>query len=462
MNRPSGDNPWRNSTSRKSGSAKAGRGKARRAQFGPRAFAARAVSAVVDEGKSLNEALGDRQSLDPRDSALVQELTYGTLREYWSLRAIADEKMTRSLKSKDGDVLALLLVGLYQLRSTRVKTHAAVSETVDGANDLGKTWARGFINAILRGELRDPTPAPDRECDAESYWNHPQWLIESLEADWPRQSDSIMQAANTQSPMVLRVNSARTTAAEYLQELHTADIKADTVDDAADAIELEQPVAVQRLPGFENGVVSVQDVCAQMAVDALGPLPGERILDACAAPGGKTGHILERCAGNVEVTAIDSDERRLVRVHENLDRLGFSANLAVADAASPGEWWDETGFDRILIDAPCSGTGVISRHPDIKHLRRPSDFEGYATAQNAILDSLWRTLKPGGTMVYATCSVFPEENSQRMQAFFERTEDATEIDPGERFGLRCEAGRQRLPGIHRGDGFYFCVARRAA
>jgi len=467
--------PWDNANTERSGRGRSGKGRSgngrpdrghkkpgqgRTRSLGPRSFAASAVAAVVDDGKSLNEVMADRNALDPRDSALAQELTYGTLREYWSLRAIADARMTRQLKPKDGDVLALLLVGLYQLRSTRVKTHAAVSETVAGVNDLGKSWARGFINAILRSELRDPTPVAEPN-DPTSHWNHPQWLLDQLFDAWPDHASAALRAANTQSPMVLRVNSAKTTRDEYLAELARADIKASTVTDAADALLLEQPVAVSDLPDFQDGAVSVQDLSAQLAVDALAPQPGERILDACAAPGGKSAHILERCAGDVELTAIDSDERRLMRVHENLERLGYSANIAVADAAQHTQWWDENAYDRILIDAPCSGTGVISRHPDIKHLRRPSDLQGYASTQNAIIDSLWQTLKPGGTMVYATCSILPAENAERMQAFFDRTPDAQELDPGEKLGLRCTFGRQRLPGTHTGDGFYYCVARRA-
>ncbi|RJX66677.1 16S rRNA (cytosine(967)-C(5))-methyltransferase RsmB [Vibrio sinensis] len=418
-----------------------------------RAAAANVLFQVVDKGQSLSHALPAAQkTIRPRDHALLQEICYGALRYLPRLESIANELMENPLKGKKRVFHHLILVGIYQLSFMRIPAHAAVAETVEGTETLRGTSLRGLINAVLRNYLRN-----QEELDAIAVshnagkYGHPSWLLKLLQESYPEQWENIVEANNSKAPMWLRVNRQHHTRDEYLALMEQAEIACSVHAYASDAIKLDAPCDVTLLPGFDKGWVSVQDAAAQLSVDYLTPKDGELILDCCAAPGGKTAHILEHTV-DTEVVAIDSDPTRLNRVHDNLERLQLRADVICGDARYPQEWWQGEQFDRILLDAPCSATGVIRRHPDIKWLRRASDIEALATLQSEILDAMWLQLKPGGTLVYATCSITPQENTEQVKAFLARTNDATlegtDIS---------NPGRQILPGEEDMDGFYYAV-----
>lgn len=421
-----------------------------------RAAAASALYQVVDLGHSLSNALpAAQQQIRPRDHALLQEICYGVLRQLPRLESISQALMEKPLKGKQRVFHFLILVGLYQLSFMRIPAHAAVGETVEGAQDLKGPRLRGLINAVLRNYQRDQEglDAQATSHDAGRY-GHPGWLLKLLKESYPEQWQQIVEANNSKAPMWLRVNHQHHTRAEYQALLEQADIVTTPHAQAEDALCLETPCDVHQLPGFAEGWVSVQDAAAQLALTYLAPQAGELILDCCAAPGGKTAHILERTPES-QVVAIDCDETRLKRVRENLQRLQLTAQVICGDARYPQQWWQGEQFDRILLDAPCSATGVIRRHPDIKWLRRADDIAALAELQREILDAMWQQLKPGGSLVYATCSITPQENRLQVKAFLERTPDARLVgsDPA-------QPGRQILPGeeaMDGMDGFYYAV-----
>lgn len=411
----------------------------------PRVAAARAVHAVVHRGRNLDQALAGAIAQRP----LAQALAYTTLRRYWSLDARVRQRLHRPLKARDADLHALLLVGACELTHLDTPAHAAVSQTVEAAVALGKPWARGLVNAVLRGLQRDPDRPPD---DPQARHDHPAWLLEALERAWPDDWTAIVAAGNRPPPMTLRVVGERAAALARLAE---AGIEARPHPCVASAVVLAQPRPVAELPGFATGRLSVQDASAQLAAPLLDARPGMRVLDACAAPGGKTGHLLQHTP-NLCLTALDQDGKRLQAVEDNLARLGVGATLLVADAGAPQTWWDGRPFDRILLDAPCSASGVIDRHPDIKHLRRPEDIPALARTQARLLDALWPTLAPGGILVYATCSLLPEENAEQMAAFLDRHPDAHPLPIEAPWGRPAGAGRQILPGRDEAmDGFFY-------
>ncbi|HHI5412004.1 TPA: 16S rRNA (cytosine(967)-C(5))-methyltransferase RsmB [Vibrio metoecus] len=418
-----------------------------------RAAAASALYQVVDLGQSLSNALpAAQQQIRPRDHALLQEICYGVLRQLPRLESISQALMEKPLKGKQRVFHFLILVGLYQLSFMRIPAHAAVGETVEGAQDLKGPRLRGLINAVLRNYQRDQERLDTQATshDAGRY-GHPGWLLKLLKESYPQQWQQIVEANNSKAPMWLRVNHQHHTRAEYQALLEQADIACTPHSQAEDALCLETPCDVHQLPGFADGWVSVQDAAAQLALTYLAPKAGELILDCCAAPGGKTAHILEHTPGS-QVVAIDCDETRLKRVQENLQRLQLNAQVICGDARYPQQWWQGEQFDRILLDAPCSATGVIRRHPDIKWLRRADDITALAELQREILDAMWQQLKPGGTLVYATCSITPQENCLQVKAFLERTPEASLVgsDPA-------QPGRQILPGEEAMDGFYYAV-----
>ncbi|EPX3986732.1 16S rRNA (cytosine(967)-C(5))-methyltransferase RsmB [Vibrio cholerae] len=418
-----------------------------------RAAAASALYQVVDLGHSLSNALpAAQQQIRPRDHALLQEICYGVLRQLPRLESISQALMEKPLKGKQRVFHFLILVGLYQLSFMRIPAHAAVGETVEGAQDLKGPRLRGLINAVLRNYQRDQEglDAQATSHDAGRY-GHPGWLLKLLKESYPEQWQQIVEANNSKAPMWLRVNHQHHTRAEYQALLEQAGIVTTPHAQAEDALCLETPCDVHQLPGFAEGWVSVQDAAAQLALTYLAPQAGELILDCCAAPGGKTAHILERTPES-QVVAIDCDETRLKRVRENLQRLQLTAQVICGDARYPQQWWQGEQFDRILLDAPCSATGVIRRHPDIKWLRRADDIAALAELQREILDAMWQQLKPGGSLVYATCSITPQENRLQVKAFLERTPDARLVgsDP-------TQPGRQILPGEKAMDGFYYAV-----
>lgn len=429
-----------------------------------RAAAARAVAAVLGPGRSLDEDLGAAVAgLSGPDRALAVQLAYGTLRLYPRLERWAGLLLARPLPAREAEVRALLALGLYQLEASRVPDHAAVAATVEAARSLGRARHAGLLNACLRRWLRERDTLKARVArDPEVIHAHPRWWLDALAGDWPRDWEAMVAANNQQAPMWLRVNAARGSRADWLARLQAEGAAAEPWDPAPEALRLAAPMPVEVLPGFAAGDVSVQDGAAQLAAGLLAPAAGMRVLDACAAPGGKACHLLERHPG-LDLTALDVAPDRLERVRENLARLGLAAKVVAGDAADPAGWWDGRPFDRILLDAPCSGSGVIRRHPDIKLLRRPGDVAQLAARQAAMLDALWPLLAPGGRLLYATCSVLKPENSAQAAAFLARHPEARALDLGEPgWGRRSGPGRQLLSGEAGVDGFYYACLLRPA
>jgi len=423
----------------------------------PRLAAARALAAVLSGKASLNSSLpAQLDKVEARDRGLTQDLAFGTARWQPRLSALAERLLQKPFKSADRDVEALLLVGLYQLLYTRVPAHAAIGETVGCADKLKKPWAKGLLNAVLRRAQRESNDIlAELERDPVVRTAHPRWLQKSLKAFWPEQWEAICAANNAHPPMILRVNRRHHSREAYLGLLREAGIEASACQYSADGIVLAQASDVRDLPGFEQGWISVQDEAAQLAADLLDLAPGQRVLDACCAPGGKTCHLLEAQAQLDGVVAIDLEAKRLTRVRENLDRLGLDAQLIACDARDTASWWDGKGFQRILLDAPCSATGVIRRHPDIKMTRQADDIPALATLQGELLDALWPTLEVGGILLYATCSSLPTENTEVIEAFLARTPGARELDLATQAGVRQPHGRQLLAQEGGHDGFYY-------
>jgi len=419
-----------------------------------RLIAARALSRVLQDGQSLTAVLESALKAveSGKDRAFIQALCYGVCRTYHRLDFILSELLDKPLK--DQDVKALALVGLYQLKYMRVKPHAAVSETVLAARK--KPWAKALINALLRSYLREQEKLEQKADNVQNAAvSHPDWLIKQIDQDWPQQAQKILLENNQQPPMALRVNLSRINRDSYLQQLSEEGILAAAVDFCPSAIILDKPVAVDLLPGFVEGLVSVQDTAAQLAAGLLDVQPGHRVLDVCAAPGGKTAHILEHQPQLKELVAVDVDESRLQRVSETLQRLKLPATLVVGDATNPQGWWDGQLFDRILLDAPCSALGVIRRHPDIKLLRRAEDIKPLRAMQKNILNAVWPLLAPGGIMLYATCSILKQENEQQIDAFLAEHPDAVELPIDAAWGFAGSHGRQIMTGELAMDGFYY-------
>lgn len=399
--------------------------------------------ARVEEGRTLTEALAAAQrstELSAGERGALQDIGYGTLRHLGQLRFILRELVPKRLPSDD--IERLLLVALYQLAHTRAAPYAVVDQAVRCAEDIAMGRLKGLVNGTLRNFLRNKDNLlADAGRDNEARYNHPRWWVQRLRAAYPTQWASVLEMSNRRPPMTLRVNAGKLSAEDYVAQLAAKDIKARIIK--GQAVQLDAPCNVRDLPGFAEGVVSVQDFGAQKAALLLDVAEGMRVLDACAAPGGKTGHILE--LAQVKLLALDVDAERLQRVEDNLQRLGLSATLKAADAAKPETWWDGQPFDRILADVPCSASGVVRRHPDIKWLRRPDDFAALGKQQAAMVDALWPTLAAGGKLLYATCSIMPEENRQQVDAFLKRHGDAKLLKD-----------EQLLPTSEH-DGFYYAL-----
>ena len=389
--------------------------------------------------------------------AAVQDLAYGVLRYLGLLRALLAGLLAKPLRDEDLD--ALLLVALYQLKYTRAAPYAVVDDAVRACVRLRKTSAKGLVNAVLRNFLRHPDASLALARKTEpGRWSYPQWWIDTLRSAYPGHYADILEAGNTRPPMTLRVNLRRIARDAYLAMLGTAGLEAEAIGDCA--VMLAQPVPVDGLPGFSQGLVSVQDLSAQYAAPLLDLSDGMRVLDACAAPGGKSAHILEHA--QVRLTAIDRDAQRLSRLASNFERLGLSGRVLCADAAEPARWWDGEFFDRILLDAPCTASGIVRRHPDIKWLRRPEDLWAWTAQQRHLLEALWRTLAGGGKLLYATCSVFPEENQVQVSAFLRAHSEAQLLPPsgiweGPEIG---NINGQILPDP-RHDGFFYALLQKA-
>ena len=411
----------------------------------------------MDDRRSLDAALTEVSAdLTANDRGLVSAMAYGVLRDYRRLDVLLAPRLSRKPQPL---LRALLLVGIYQLESMRVPPHAAVHASVAASALLKLGKARGMVNAILRGHQRDAGKAVEDSTPGVRY-SYPDWLVERIRADWGSQWPGVLEGGNRPAPMHLRTNARfgdRFVAMRAL-EAHGLTSKAARVCDSV--LTLDTPVAARDLPGFDEGRVSIQDGAAQLATVLLGARDGDHVLDACAAPGNKSAHLLERA--DIDLLALDIDAERLQTLDETLTRVGRSARVEVADAAEPDSWWDGRRFDRILLDAPCSGTGVIRRHPDIKWLRRPADITAAAERQLAMLQALWRTLAPGGRLVYATCSILRAEGVDVIAAFLAQTENAREVPIDARWGFAERHGRRLAPGMHDFDGFYYAVLERAA
>lgn len=424
-----------------------------------RAAAAQVLAAVTGAGDSLERALARVEpAVRERDRALLRELCYGSLRWQVQLAALIKPLLQKPLKARDSDIEQLLVVGAYQLLHTRIPPHAAINSAVEASRPLQKKWAAGLINAVLRTVQRESAERLAQLAPAQRD-AHPPWLWERLRAAWPQQADQIFAANNDYPPLCLRVNKQRCERDAYLQGLIEKGIAATACELSAAGIRLEQACGVEALPGFGAGQVSVQDEAAQLAAELLDVQPHQRVLDACCAPGGKTAHILET-APSAQLWALDVSSERLRRVSENLARLQLQATVIAGDALAPQAWWDGVPFDRILLDAPCSGTGVIRRHPDIKLLRTPADIAQLAALQGRLLATLWPLLAPGGVLLYATCSVMPAENTGVVENFCAAHAEAELVPLAATWGIAQPAGRQLLPTKQGCDGFYYALLRK--
>jgi 16S rRNA (cytosine967-C5)-methyltransferase len=422
-----------------------------------RAVAARVLDAVLHRGRSLKAELSAQlpQLDDPRDRALVEAICFAVLRQPARFEAALKAWIPRPLGRRDDELRALLYAGFAQLDPLALPAHAAVAATVEAARSLGRTHQAGMVNALLRRAQREGLPAGDPAA----HW--PQWLRRRLQQDWPQDHARILEASAQTPPLWLRVNRARQSREAYRQRLLEAGIESHADGDAADALRLDASLAVAQLPGFAEGAVSVQDLSAQRVADALSLPSGARVLDACAAPGGKAAHLLERDPA-LHLIAMDVDAARLDRVRSTFARIGVGANarLVAGDAARLQDWWDGTPLDAVLIDAPCSATGIVRRQPDVLLHRRESDLAPLLATQAQLLDALWTTLAPGGVLLYATCSVLKAENEVQVDAFLARTPDARAEPLDDSYGRASGVGRQRLPGEQGGDGFFYARLRR--
>ena len=434
---------------------------------GVRAIAATVLASLLLQKGSLATQL-PRKPASPGEApsmALLKELCYGTCRWYFQLNNTLGTLLDKPLKSKDCDIHCLLILGMYQLSHMRIPEYVSINETVNACVVLKKPWAKGLINAVLRKFQRlvsaDEIPYPD---DAARF-SYPDWLVNLLKTEWPDSWEEILRAGNAHPPMSLRVNLQQCSREDYLELLAEQGIAARAGTLSAAGVYLEKPCPVDLLPGFREGSASVQDEASQLLPSLLAPASGHRVLDACAAPGGKTCHLLEAEPNIAQIIALDIEARRLDRLQENLERLKLSSarvKVIAADATLTEDWWDGEYFDRILLDAPCSATGIIRRQPDIKLLRKSADIARLCELQGRLLDRLWRCLKPGGFMVYSTCSILPAENSRQIAAFLNRTSDAESKALPEHWGVLCRYGRQLLPHDNSTDGFYFALLQKNA
>ena len=407
-------------------------------------YAAGAAVAQVRVGHSLSDALASLKA-GPDLAGAVRDLAYGTLRHLGLLDAILEQLLRKPAKP---GLHALLLCALYQLRARPRSSHTTVDQAVRAVARI-EPAAKGLANAVLRNYLREADALIAR-CDSEvARYSYPQWWIERVRKAWPRDWEAVLSAGNLHPPMTLRVNRRRLSPQQYLAKLGEHGIAGELV--GTQGVTLAQPLPIDSLPGFAAGEVSVQDAGAQLAAPLLDVQPGMRVLDACAAPGGKTGHILE--LADCALTALDNDPARVSRIRDNLARLGLSAQVVCADCCSPGEWRERGPFERILLDAPCTASGVVKRHPDIKWLRREMDIARMAATQGRMLDALWHLLAPGGKLLYATCSVFPQENAKTIVSFLARNKAAR------RLALAGLGEGQLLPDA-RHDGFFYALLEK--
>ena len=419
-----------------------------------RADCAWVIYQILEQGKSSRDCLERVQRRhNVRDNAWLQKMSLGVMRKLPLLQHWLRTLLDRPLKGNKKVLEHLIMLGLYQLAFSRVSKHAAVGETVAAASYLGGTGLKGLVNAVLRNFQREELASCPVE-DPIVNSGLPKWLFKAIESAYGDDAHAVRQATNDMAPIWLRVNSRQINKDDFASLLTKANVEFSFSDEHENGIVLKSREDITALPGFDKGFFAVQDGAAQLAAHYLNPQNGERVLDCCAAPGGKTGHIAELAPKLAYCLALDADEKRLQRVHENMDRLKHSVEIKQGDATNPSQWWDGELFDRILLDAPCSATGVIRRHPDIRWLRKSSDIDNLAALQREILNALWKLLKPGGTLLYATCSILPKENKAQVARFIAETEDAN-LQPIIKTETNENPGRQILPGEQQMDGFYY-------
>jgi len=433
-------------------------------QLGARAIAALVIQKLLGKQQTLSSLLPEYldRLTRKKDRALAQELCYGVMRWYFQLDFLLGLLIDKKIKTKDNDIKALLLIGLYQFIHLRIPPHAVVSATVEACNELNKTWAKNLVNALLRRYQRESEYLLKKvESNLSAQCSHPKWLLALLQKNYPECWLEIVAANNTYPPMSLRVNTRKVTRENYLVMLNEAGINAKIAPNrTTSGIILDCPVDVYKLPEFRSGYVSVQDLAAQLTPELLDLKPGQRVLDACAAPGGKLAHILEYEPDISEAVAVEWDRLRFDKLQQTLDRLQLHAKLIHADARETSAWWNGAEFDRILLDAPCSATGVIRRHPDIKVLRMPEDVEKVMIIQSELLSSIWPLLKPGGKLLYVTCSTLISENDQQIREFLNKHANARNELINADWGIATQHGRQILPGHNNMDGFYYACLQK--
>ena len=430
------------------------------------AIRTRAAAALILQKLLLGKgSLGASLDLhrEQNDYQLLQEMCFGCCRWFHQLDFLLLQLRSKPFKRKDQDLRSLLILGLYQLKFMRIPDHAAINETVDASDDLNKRWARGLTNAVLRSYQRQRKELEEglQRADLPKRESHPEWLVSILAQSWPKQFEDILTANNCRPPLTLRVNLSRQSRQQFLDTIDQADIKARAGKLAASAVYIDQPLPVSKIPGFFEGAASVQDEASQLVPELLQLTPGLKVLDACAAPGGKTCHILESEGSLTTCIALDRSPTRLIKIEENLERLQLEACLLCADGNDRDSWWSGEAFDRILLDAPCSASGVIRRHPDIKLLLTPAQLERLILEQERLLETLWTCLKPGGLLLYTTCSIVPQENQAQINRFLGQHKDAKYESITADWGVECETGRQLLPSADSGtDGFFFSLLRK--
>ena len=427
-----------------------------------RSISAQIITNLTRQRGSLSNQLADFSNHP--EISLLQEICFGTCRWYLSLEFLLHKLVAKPIKEKDQEVKSLILVGLYQLRELNIADHAVVNETVAAATTLNKSWAKPLINAVLRKYQRNKFKLTEElaQSTPDIQYSCPRWLINEINVAWKSKSQSILKGNNQRPPLTLRVNIAKKSPEEIISLFSEHRIEAKQGKLAKTAIYLEKPLPVEKIPGFIDGWLSVQDESSQLVPELLELKPKLRVLDACSAPGGKTCAIIESEHSLTEVVALDESLSRLQKTRENLVRIGLEASLIRGDVIKLAKWWDGHLFDRILLDAPCSGTGVIRRHPDIKILRREEDIQALTKIQAMMLDSLWQCLKPNGLLLYTTCSILPSENDSQIKNFLERTDNAKYEGITADWGVECNYGRQLLTGDKENhDGFFYSILSKS-
>lgn len=426
-----------------------------------RQAAAEAVLAVCHSGDLLDSALDvHRGTISQLEAGLFQEIAYGGVRWYLAYQHYLNAQLKKPFKPKDKILEALLITALYQLDYTQQAPHAVVNESVALAKTFKRGWASGIVNAILRAYIRQQKDPPAK---LDAHWirsSFPDWLLIQISDAWPDQTETILRCTQNKPPMTLRVDLQKHARDEYLKLLSAEHIQASLCEQSSSGITLDEAVPVNRLPGFDQAWVSVQDESAQLATPNLDIASGHRVLDACAAPGGKSLQILQSGVAICELVVLDLPHR-ITRLQENIDRSSLDATIIEGDLLEPDTWWDENPFDRILLDVPCTGTGVIRRHPDIKLRRRKENILQFANNQFELIKHAWKVLKPGGKLLYSTCSILPAENEHCVADFVLQTPSAIALELSPSLGLKTAHGRQRLPGVHTGDGFFYALLQKA-